>query len=259
MDFKKDYKYVQLIYDLITYDEQMSMIIDGDGIMIADLVGASDGDDIIVDTFQEALQQLVERDFSQHPFYINEVKLISEDTYDSIIRRERELIREELVLGTHPLYKELEEGLKLFKDRANIFLDLLHDPVYAKEVFVEVCDGGEFENKLLPIEDVVNEYLYDWCLDHDLYEQTDFETDNRFFNKIASYFINYTTMYEERIESFVYDELRMDFKTLVEIANDGFRKYYDELVAELFDEDNIADALYDNGVQYYYNGEVFEG
>ena len=154
--------------------------------------------------------------------------------------------------------KEFIEGIEMFRSRTNILFDLQDEPIHAKEVYVEVCNNGEFENKLLPVSEVENEIFYDWCLDKDLYDHGFFETDNRFFNKLASYFVNFTNMYEESIESFVFKELIMNFETLINVASEGLKEYYDLQVAQLMDEENIVQALLANNILYYPDGVMIE-
>ena len=65
-------------------------------------------------------------------------------------------------------------------------------------------------------------------------------------------------MYEESIESFVFKELIMNFETLINVASDGLKEYYDLQVAQLMDEENIVQALLANNILYYPNGVMIE-
>ena len=65
-------------------------------------------------------------------------------------------------------------------------------------------------------------------------------------------------MYEESIESFVFKELMMDFKTLIGLADEGLKKYYDLQVEQLMDEENIVQALLANNILYLPNGVMIE-
>ena len=255
MIFKEHSEVMQLLYDMALY-YGLALIIDEDGIILGDL-NASEGV-VFSDNPYELLELAIEEFGSNYPLNIEEIKLVDELTYEALIENERDNVRDELANGTHPLYKELVEGIEMFRSRTNILFDLHNDPIHAKEVYVEVCNGGEFENKLLPVNEVENEILYDWCLDKDLYEHGFFETDNRFFNKLASYFVNFTNMYEESIESFVFKELIMNFETLINVASEGLKEYYDLQVAQLMDEENIIQALLANNILYYPDGVMIE-
>ena len=255
MDFKEHSEIMQLLYDMAMY-YGLALIVDEDGFILADL--KEDKGEVFSDNPYELLELAIEEFGSDYPLNIEEIKLVDELTYEALIANERENVRDELASGTHPLYKEFVEGIEMFRNRTNILFDLHDEPIHAKEVYVEVCNGGEFENKLLPTDEVQNEILYDWCLDKDLYSHGDYETDNRFFNKLASYFVNYTNMYDESIESFVFKELIMNFETLINVASEGLKEYYDLQVEQLMDEENIAQALLANNILYYPNGVMVE-
>ena len=255
MDFKEHSEVMQLLYDMAMY-YGLALIVDEDGFILADL--KEDKGEVFSDNPYELLELAIEEFGSDYPLNIEEMKLVDELTYDALVANERENIRDELASGTHPLYKEFVEGIEMFRKRTNILFDLHDEPIHAKEVYVEVCNNGEFENKLLPVNEVENEILYDWCLDKDLFSHGDYETDNRFFNKLASYFVNFTNMYEESIESFVFKELIMNFETLINVASEGLKEYYDLQVAQLMDEENIVQALLANNILYYPNGVMIE-
>lgn len=254
MDFKEHYEVMQLLYDMALY-YGLAIIIDEDGFILADL--KEEGGQVFSDNPYELLG-LIEEFGNNYPLNIKEIKLVDEITYEVLIANERENIRNELASGTHPLYKEFVKGIEMFRKRTNILFDLHDKPIYAKEVYVEVCNNGKFENKLLPVNEVENEILYDWCLDKDLFSNGDFETNNKFFNKLASYFVNFTNMYEESIESFVFKELMMNFETLISVASEGLKEYYDLQVAQLMDEENIVQALLANNILYYPDGVMIE-
>ena len=255
MNFKEHSEVMQLLYDMALY-YGLAIIIDEDGFILGDL-NASEGV-VFSDNPYELLELAIEEFGSDYPLNIEEIKLVDEITYEVLIENERDNIRKELASRTHPLYKELIEGIEMFRKRTNILFDLNNEPIHAKEVYVEVCNGGEFENKLLPVSEVENEILYDWCLDKDLFSHGDYGTDNRFFNKLASYFVNFTNMYEESIESFVFKELIMNFETLINVASEGLKEYYDLQVAQLMDEENIVQALLANNILYYPDGVMIE-
>ena len=255
MDFKEYSEVMQLLYDMVVYYD-LALIMDADGYIVADLKG--DRDEFFSESPYELLQMVIDGYGEHYPLTIKEMEVVDEITYGALVANERENVRDELASGTHPLYKELVEGIEMFRSRTNILFDLHDEPIHAKEVYVEVCNDGEFENKLLPVNEVENEILYDWCLDKDLYDHGFFETDNRFFNKLASYFVNFTNMYEESIESFVFKELIMNFETLINVASEGLKEYYDLQVAQLMDEENIVQALLANNILYYPNGVMIE-
>ena len=255
MIFKEHSEVMQLLYDMAFY-YGLAIIIDEDGIILGDL-NASEGV-VFSDNPYELLELAIEEFGSDYPLNIEEIKLVDEITYEALIENERENVRKELVSHTHPLYKELVEGIEMFRKRTNILFDLNNEPIHAKEVYVEVCNNGEFENKLLPTDKVQNEILYDWCLDKDLFSHGDYETDNRFFNKLASYFVNFTNVYEENVEDFVFETLIMNFETLIGVASEGLKEYYDLQVEQLMDEENIAQALLANNILYYPNGVMIE-
>ena len=255
MIFKEHSEVMQLLYDMAIY-YNLALIIDEDGFIMADL--KKEQGEVFSDNPYELLTLAIEEFGGNYPLNIEEMKLVDELTYEALVANERDNVRDELASGTHPLYKELVEGIEMFRSRTNILFDLHNEPIHAKEVYVEVCNNGEFENKLLPVNEVENEILYDWCLDKDLYYHGFFETDNRFFNKLASYFVNFTNMYEESIESFVFKELIMNFETLINVASEGLKEYYDLQVAQLMDEENIVQALLANNILYLPNGVMIE-
>ena len=255
MIFKEHSEVMQLLYDMALY-YGLAIIIDEDGIILGDL-NASEGV-VFADNSYELLELAIEEFGSDYPLNIEEIKLVDELTYEPLVANDRDNIRDELASGTHPLYKELIEGIEMFRKRTNILFDLQDEPIHAKEVYVEVCNNGEFENKLLPTDKVQNEILYDWCLDKDLYSHGYYETDNRFFNKLASYFVNFTNVYEENVEDFVFETLIMNFETLINVASEGLKEYYDLQVAQLMDEENIVQALLANNILYYPDGVMIE-
>ena len=65
-------------------------------------------------------------------------------------------------------------------------------------------------------------------------------------------------MYEESIESFVFKELIMNFETLINVASDGLKEYYNLQVEQLMDEENIVQALLANNILYYSDGVMIE-
>ena len=160
MIFKEHSEVMQLLYDMALY-YGLALIIDEDGIILGDL-NANEGV-VFSDNPYELLELAIEEFGSDYPLNIEEIKLVDELTYEALIENERDNVRDELANGTHPLYKELVEGIEMFRSRTNILFDLHNDPIHAKEVYVEVCNNGEFENKLLPVNEVENELLYDWC------------------------------------------------------------------------------------------------
>ena len=255
MIFKEHSEVMQLLYDMALY-YGLALIVDEDGFILADLK-ESEGV-VFSDNPYELLELAIEEFGSDYPLNIEEIKLVDELTYEALVANERENVRDELASGTHPLYKELLEGIEMFRKRTNILFDLQDEPIHAKEVYVEVCNNGEFENKLLSTDKVQNEILYDWCLDKDLYSHGYYETDNRFFNKLASYFVNFTNVYEENVEDFVFETLIMNFETLIGVASEGLKEYYDLQVAQLMDEENIVQALLANNILYYPNGVMIE-
>ena len=255
MIFKEHSEVMQLLYDMVVYYD-LALIMDADGYIVADLKG--DRDEFFSESPYELLQMVIDGYGEHYPLTIKEMEVVDEITYGALVANERDNVRDELDSGTHPLYKELVEGIEMFRNRTNILFDLQDEPIHAKEVYVEVCNNGEFENKLLPVNEVENEILYDWCLDHDLYKQGYEETDNRFFNKLASYFVNFTNIYEESIESFVYEQLSMNFETLISVASEGLKDYYDLQVEQLMDEENIVEALLANNILYLPNGVMIE-
>ena len=255
MIFKEHSEVMQLLYDMAIY-YGLALIIDEDGIILGDLK-ESEGV-VFSDNPYELLTLAIEEFGSDYPLNIEEMKLVDEVAYEALVANERENVRDELASGTHPLYKEFIEGIEMFRKRTNILFDLHDEPIHAKEVYVEVCNNGEFENKLLPVSEVENEILYDWCLDKDLYEHGYFETENRFFNKLASYFVNFTNVYEENVEDFVFETLIMNFETLIGVASEGLKEYYDLQVEQLMDEENITQALLTNNILYYPNGVMIE-
>ena len=255
MIFKEHSEVMQLLYDMAMY-YGLALIVDEDGFILADL--KEDKGVVFSDNPYELLELAIEEFGNDYPLNIEEMKLVDELTYDALVANERENIRDELASGTHPLYKEFVEGIEMFRKRTNILFDLQDEPIHAKEVYVEVCNNGEFENKLLPVNEVQNEILYDWCLDKDLYSHGYYETDNRFFNKLASYFVNFTNVYEENVEDFVFETLIMNFETLINVASEGLKEYYDLQVEQLMDEESIVQALLANNILYLPNGVMIE-
>ena len=50
----------------------------------------------------------------------------------------------------------------------------------------------------------------------------------------------------------------MNFETLINVASEGLKEYYDLQVEQLMDEENIVQALLANNILYYPNGVMIE-
>lgn len=247
-----------LLYELVGY-KHMTIIIDEDGISIADLDDIDTNPPINAQTPEVALQILVDKYFSEYPFDIMELKLVNYGAYKGAIETEREKINDSLVEGTHRLYKEFEEGVQQFYDIANIKFQLNGGAIYSDEIHVEVYESGEFVNTILPIDKVRNEYFYDWCLDHGLYENGfPMATSNKFCKFITQYFSNFPTTFENSLGSFVDGTFDLGLKDMIEIVEEALCKHYNDLVSELLSDDTIAERLYRQRVEFDSNGNVLE-
>lgn len=248
-----------LLYELVGY-KHMTIIIDEDGITIADLNDIENNTPIVAETPEVVLQVLVHEHFSDYPFDITELKLVNYGAYKGVIQTERDRINDALVEGTHSLYKEFEEGVQQFYDIANIKFQLNGETIYSDEVHIEVYESGEFVNAMFPIEEVRNSNLYDWCLDHGLYSDGDNATvtRNRIRNFIVGNFLRFSNMYETQLEGFVVGTLDMGLKDVIEATEEGLCKYYNDLVSELLSDDAIVERLYRQRVEYDSDGRVLE-
>lgn len=247
-----------LLYELVGY-KHMTIIIDEDGISIADLYDIDTNPPINAQTPEVALQILVDKYFSDYPFDIMELKLVNYGAYKGAIETEREKINDSLVEGTHRLYKEFEEGVQQFYDIANIKFQLNGGAIYSDEIHVEMYENEEFVNVILPIDEVRNGNFYDWCLDHSLYEGGfTTTTSNKFYKFITQYFLNFSTTYEHSLESFVDGTFDLGLKDMIEIVEEALCKYYNDLVSELLSDDTIAERLYRQRVEFDSNGNVLE-
>ena len=260
MDFKEQAEVMQLLYDLASYSD-LGLIIDSEGVIVADLKG--DRKEMFAETPSELLKLMVKEYGKDKYFTIKEIRLFDELTYDALIELERQQIRGQLIAGTHPLVLELEEAIKKFHKQTNIKFNINKQPIYAKEVYVEVIaeDGQRFETKLIPVEEVINEALYDWCLDHRLYWQHnifDEETvKNKYYDKMCKPFRNYTQLFEDRLESFLNNDLGMSLEFLIKELQQELVEYHYNLVEDLMDEDNIVKQLMSEGVYFNTDGVRF--
>ena len=248
-----------LLYELVGY-KHMTIIIDEDGITIADLNDIENNTPIVAETPEVVLQVLVHEHFSDYPFDITELKLVNYGAYKGVIQTERDRINDALVEGTHSLYKEFEEGVQQFYDIANIKFQLNGETIYSDEVLIEVYESGEFVNAMFPIEEVRNTNLYYWCLDHGLYSDGDNATvtRNRIHNFIVGNFLRFSNMYETQLEGFIVGTLDMGLKDVIEATEEGLCKYYNDLVSELLSDDAIVERLYRQRVEFDSNGNVLE-
>lgn len=247
-----------LLYELIGY-KHMTIIIDEDGISIADLNDIDTNPPINAQTPEVALQILVDKYFSEYPFDIMELKLVNYGAYKGAIETEREKINDSLVEGTHRLYKEFEEGVQQFYDIANIKFQLNGGAIYSNEIHVEMYENEEFVNVILPIDEVRNGNFYDWCLDHSLYEDGfTMTTSNKFYKFISQYFLNFSSNYENYLEGFVTGAFDIGLKDVINATEEGLCKYYNDLVSELLSDKAIAERLYRQRVEFDSNGNVLE-
>lgn len=248
-----------LLYELVGY-KHMTIIIDEDGITIADLNDIENNTPIVAETPEVVLQVLVHEHFSDYPFDITELKLVNYGAYKGAIETEREKINDSLVEGTHRLYKEFEEGVQQFYDIANIKFQLNGGAIHSDEIHVEVYENEEFVNVILPIDEVRNGNFYDWCLDHGLYSDGDNATvtRNRIHNFIVGNFLRFSNMYETQLEGFIVGTLDMGLKDVIEATEEGLCKYYNDLVSELLSDDAIVERLYRQRVEFDSNGNVLE-
>ena len=128
MIFKEYSEVMQLLYDMVVYYD-LALIMDADGYIVADLKG--DRDEFFSESPYELLQMVIDGYGEHYPLTIKEMEVVDEITYGALVANERDNVRDELASGTHPLYKELVEGIEMFRSRTNILFDLHDDPIHA--------------------------------------------------------------------------------------------------------------------------------
>lgn len=241
----------KLLYELTGY-KKLAIIIDEDGVTIADLNEISKDSPIIAPTPKKALRELVDRYYQKdYPFDITELKLINLEAYKKAMEDEFNKIYRSLKDGTHPLRKEFEEGVQKFYDIANIKFQLEDDVLYSDVI----C----FADIVLPIGDIYHENLYYWCLDQGLYnggDNDDVDSDNRFYNLIARNFLLFSNTYESQLG--LSAACYTGMKDIIDATKEDLHKYYNKLIEELLSFGAIEEDLFLRVVEFDSDGNVLE-